>query len=234
MSTPTPTPAPTPIHADRTTEHTPVHHRGWAWAGVLAGVCGLAMFLVAPTVVEYSDAVMADNAVLAEQLNDSELVVWAVQVLTSLAAGLLVVFGAGLRRRLAEQEPVGSLLPNVAAAGALLTAAMCLVGGGVGTELFWYLSEDVASSDPDTVAGALTIFNTVPWVWAGLGLSAGAVALASLRHGSVQRWIGWTSAGLAALVALTQVLPVQYIALLPGSIWLVVGGIGLTRRERLG
>lgn len=224
-------PPPTPLRPDDTT---PTRRNGWAWAGALAGVCGLALFMVAPMVVETSDEVMADNLVLATELQGSGGIVWAVQVLTSLAAVLLVVFGAGLRRRLVEQEPVTSLLPTVALAGTFLTAAMALVGGGISTELFWYLSRDVAESDPDTVAAALTIFNTMPWVWAGLGLSAGAVALASLRHGSVQRWIGWTSAALATLVLATQVLPVQYIALLPGSIWLLVTGIGLTRRERHG
>jgi len=224
-------PPPTLLRPD---DNTPVRRNGWAWAGALAGVCGLALFVIAPMVVETSGAVMADNLVLATELQGSGGIVWAVQVLTSLAAALLVVFGAGLRRRLVEQEPVASLLPTVAFAGTLLTATMALVGGGISTELFWYLSRDVADSDPDTVAAALTVFSTMPWVWAGLGLSAGAVALASLRHGSVQRWIGWTSAVLAVLVLATQMFPVQYLALLPGSIWLLATGIGLIRRERHG
>ena len=58
--------------------------------------------------------------------------------------------------------------------------------------------------------------------------------MAARRHGSVQRWIGWVSAVLATIVLASQLLPVQYLALLPGSLWLVVIGVGLARRERIG
>ena len=208
---------------------------GWAWSGVAAGVCGLATFVLAPMVVsEWSDELMSDNSLLATELADSEAIVWATQVLTSLTALLLVVFAAGLRRRLAAQEPVGSLLPTVAFSGALLTAAMSLAGGGISTELFWSLTQDVGATDPDNLGAHLAIFNTIPWVWAGMGLTAGAVAVAALRHGSVQRWIGWVSVVFAGLVLATQLIPGQYMALLPGSLWLVVAGIGLARRERIG
>jgi hypothetical protein len=206
---------------------------GWAWAGVGAGLCGVATFLLAPAIADVPDAIYADNALLAAELDGGAPIVWAAQVLTTTAAVLLVVFGAGLRRRLAEHEPVGSLLPTVAFSGLLLTAALNLVGGGISTELFWSLTRDVGETDPDAVISALTIFNTLPWVWAGAGLASGAVALASLRHGSAPRWIGWTSAVLTALVVLTQVVPLQYLALAPASLWLIIVGIGLARRERM-
>jgi len=208
---------------------------GWAWSGLAAGVLGLVTFVVAPMLVEnWTEELMADNTLLAEAIADSEAIVWATQVLTSVTALLLVIFGAGLRRRLAAQEPVGSLLPTVAFSGALLTAAMCLVGGGISTELFWSLTQDLGATDPDTLSAHLAIFNTIPWVWAGIGMTAGAVAVAALRHGSVQRWIGWVSVVFAVLVLGTQLAPVQYMALLPASLWLVVAGAGLARRERIG
>ena len=230
---------PTDLHPPtvRAVESSPATTGGpaWAWSGVVAGLCGIVTFIVSPTLVsEWTDEIMADNELLAAELVGSEAKVWVTQVLTSLAAILLVVFGAGLRRRLAAQEPVGSLLPNVAFGGTLLTATMCLVGGGISTELYWSLAEGAGATDPDTLAAQLGIFNTMLWVWAAMGLTAGAVAIAALRHGSVQRWIGWVSAVLTALIVVTQVVPMQYMALVPASLWLVIAGIGLARRERIG
>jgi hypothetical protein len=188
--------------------------------------------MVAPLAADFPDSAMADNAVMVSHLDGVAWVVWVTQALTVLAAGLLVVFAAGLRRRLAEQEPVGSLLPGVAMTGVVLTAAMCLVGGGISTELFWHLIQDQGASDPDTIAANLAVFNTMPWVWAGLGLSAAALASAAIRHGSAPRWLGWFSVAMAVLVVLTQVVPLQYMALVPGALWLIAAGAGLARSER--
>ncbi len=203
----------------------------WAWSGVAAGICGIALFVVAPMIADHPDSAMADNDVLVTYLTDSAPIVWATQVLTGLTAVLLVVFAAGLSRRLREQEPMGSLVPAVASSGVLLTAALTLVGGGICTELFWHLIQDPGASDPDTIAAALTIFNTMPWVWAAIGISSGATAVAALRHGSLPRWLGVVSVVMTALVVLTQVVPLQYLALVPGSLWLIVVGTGFARRR---
>ena len=205
--------------------------RKWAWSGVGAGVCGLAVFAVTPMIADYPDSAMADNEVMVTYLTDSAGVVWVTQVLTVLAAALLVVFAAGLARRLNEQEPMGSLIPHVASAGVLLTAGLSLVGGGICTELFWHLIQDPGKVDPDTTVAALTIYNTMPWVWAGIGLAAGSTAVAALRHGSLPRWIGVVSVVMAALVVVTQLVPLQYLALLPGALWLIIVGIGFARRS---
>ena len=223
----TPPPVTRPVEAPPTARSP----RGWAWAGVGAGVIGLAVFLLSGALVVPEEA-MADNAEVLTHVLDGEASVWAFQTLTVLAAGLLAVFGTGLRRTLAAQEPAGSLLPDLALVGALLTSGTLLVGGGISTELFWSLTRDAAEIDPDTVAANLGIFNTIAWVWVGIGLSAGKVAVAALRHGAVARWVGWVSAAMAALVAVTQVVPLQYLALVPGSLWLLVAGTAFGRRER--
>lgn len=215
-----------------TTEQAPPR-RGWAWAGLGAGVCGLAIFAMAG-LVDAPDAAWADNEVLVSHVLDSKYAVWAFQSVTVLAAGLLVVFGAGLRRQLSGQAPVHSLLPDVAFAGAALTAALLLVGGGIGTDLFWALLQDPGKVDPDYIAAEMAIFNTLGWVWAGLGLSSGAVAVAALRHGAAQRWIGWVSVGMTALVAVTQLVPLQYMALVPAALWLAITAPFVARRERTG
>ena len=139
---------------------------------------------------------------------------------------------AGLRRKLAAQAPADSLLPSVAAAGLWLVAAMLLVGGGISTELFWSLAQDANEVDPDTIGAHMAIFNTMAWVWAGIGLTTGSVAVAAIRHGSLPRWLGWFSVVVTVLVALSQLVPLQYMAAFFGAPWLLVAGIGLARSER--
>ena len=210
----------------------PAARRGWARAGLAAGVIGLAAFMSSGGMAVPEDA-LADNADALRELADRGTWVWLFQSLMSAAALGLVVFGAGLKRRLDEQEPVGSLTGTVAFVGTLLAAALCLVGGGISTELFWQLlaaNDDITSVDPDTVAANLAIYNTMGWVWAGVGLSAGAVAVAGLRHDSVGRKLAWFSAVMAGLVGLLQLIPLQYLAALPAALWLIVVGVAMSRR----
>jgi hypothetical protein len=205
--------------------------RAWAWSGLVAGVAALAtMILSGALAVETDDLV--DNARVAAALDGTAWAVWANQVLTVLTALATLVFAAGLRRRLAEQEPVGSLIPQVASAGLLTAAVMSLVGGGISTEMFHSLRH-VDETDPDTLSAQLMIFDTMGWVWAGVGLAAAAVGLGALRNGSAGRAIGWFSVVIAVLVGVTQVLPFQYLALPFGALWLVVASIGFVREARV-
>lgn len=201
----------------------PPRTTGWAWAGATGGLVGIAGLMVTGNLYDASTGAVADNAVLAAAVADNAGLVWAQQVVTALVAGCLVVFAAGLRRHLARQEPAGSLVPAVAAAGVALTAAAVLVGGGISTEMFWALTGD-QPFDPDTVGAHVTIHNTIAWLWGGLGLSAGAVAFGGLRRGSVGRVLAAFSAVMALLLLASQALPVQYVAVVPGGIWLVVAG----------
>src|SRR5690606_4951888 len=69
-----------------------------------------------------------------------------------------------------------------AVAGLASVAIMLLVGGGISTELFWALMQDHGKADPDIVAANLGIFDTMAWVWAGIGLTSGSLAVAGIRH----------------------------------------------------
>lgn len=216
-----------------TTRATATGHngRGWAWAGAAAGVAGIGMIISSGGVGVSEDA-MADNALVLQEIIDKDAFVWAFQVLCSAAALGVAVFAAGLRRKLAAQAPADSLLPTLAASGLAAVAIMLLVGGGISTELFWSLLQDYGKADPDTVAANLGIFNTMAWVWAGIGLTSGAVAVAGIRHGSLPRWLGWFSAVVTGLIVLTQLVPLQYLAAFIGAPWLIVAGVGLARADR--
>ena len=80
------------------------------------------------------------------------------------------------------------------------------------------------------MASHLAIYNTMAWVWAGGLLTTGAI-VAAARHGSVSRRLGRFAAVMTGLVALTQVLPFQYLAVLPMAIFLIVVGTSMLRTE---
>jgi len=201
--------------------------RAWANSGALAGVAG-AVAIVASAALATTEDAIADSALVVAEIQDKAAWVWAFQVATSVAALGLAVFGVGLRRRLDEQEPVGSLSSNLAMVGLLLAAGLSLVGGGISTQLFWWLQEP-DKVDPDTVVADLEIYATFGWVWAGVGLAAGVVAWAGIAHDSVGRKLAWFSAVIAALIALTQLLPFQYMAAVPGALWCLVAGLAFAR-----
>lgn len=201
---------------------------GWAWAGAAGGLAGAAGLLVTGNLYDPASGAVADNDALADAVSGNAPLVWAQQVVTALVAGCLLVFAAGLHRHLARQEPAGSLVPGVAAAGVALTAVALFVGGGLSTEMYWALTGD-QPFDPDTVGAHVTVHNTIAWLWGGLGLSAGAVAFGGFRRASVGRGLASVSAAAALMLLATQALPVQYAAVVPGGIWLVVAGVALAR-----
>ena len=149
-----------------------------------------------------------------------------------LGDALKALFAAGLFRKLSQQGPADSSLPLLAAGGLFLVAAMQLVGSGICTEMFYGLLQDTSELDPDTLAAQLAIFNTMGWVWAGAGLTAGAVAVAGLRHAAVGRALAIGSAVAAGLIAALNIVPLQYMALVPGSLWLAGAGVAYARGEQ--
>jgi hypothetical protein len=200
-------------------------------AGILAALAaGIA--LVASTSIGSSatDAQFADNERFAEVLAGDRTMVAVFQAAMTVAALALVVFAAAVRRHLGAQQPVGSLASSIASGGLALTAALCLVGAGIGTELFWGLG-DLDLADPDSLASMYHLVATMSWVWAGAGLAAGAIAYAGLKHGAVARWIGWVSAVAAVLIVGISLAPLQYLSAFVGVIWLLTVSIGLSARR---
>ncbi|TKJ30539.1 hypothetical protein [Blastococcus sp. CCUG 61487] len=230
MTTTTP-PIPHPAAPPHSASATVPPGRGWAWAGVAGGAIGAAGLFATSGIVGSDDGAYARSADLVSAIEDSAGLVWAQQVVCVVAAACLVVFGTGLRRHLAQQEPAHSLVPGVALGGVLLTAAAVFIGGGISTELVWALTGDT-TFDPAIVGSYVGYYATIAWLWGGLGLAAGAVALGGLRRGSVGRFVTVESLLLALALAATQVMPVQYIAVVPGGLWLVLTGTALALAGR--
>jgi hypothetical protein len=202
--------------------------RGWAAAGLIGAAVGVVgLFLTSGLTIPGYDH-QGDNEAFAAAIAGRAWYAWAAQVVTAVTAACLAVFAAGLRRSLAAQEPAGSLVPQLAAAGVWLTVGMLIVGGGISTEIYWAL-DNVENWDGDTIAAHTAIYNTMAWLWTGIGLTAAAVALGGFRNGSVGRPFAMFSAVAAVLMAVTQAAPIQYMSLLVGALWLFVAGVRFVR-----
>ena len=207
--------------------------RAWAWAGVGAGATALVSIAASMQIdAVYAPESAGDPEAIVELLADQTAAILTFHTATMVSLALLVVFAAGLRRRLAGQLPSRSLLPDVAAAGLGLVTVAQLLGSGLTTEFVFGVN------DPDAVLvpQAAVVFGhwvgTIPWLWVGAGIAGVAVAVAALRHGATARWIGVVGAVLGGLTLVLGISPLQYMAGMTGPVWLLVTALGLALGDR--
>jgi hypothetical protein len=215
----------------------PSASRGWAIVGALAGLAG-AIGIQASLQIDavYHERYAGDAGRIAERLGDYVPQLLTLHLAMTGAAMLLLVFAAGLRRRLGAQAPAGSLLPDVAAGGLLLTAVAALMGAGFTTEIVFGVSDE-STLDPEFAAVVGHWVGTIPWLWVGSGLTGVAVAVAAIRHAAAPRWLGWVGAVLGGLTLLIGLSPLQYMAGFTGPVLVLVLGLGFAfgdRRQRTG
>lgn len=207
--------------------------RGWAVAGAVAGLAGIASVAASMgTGAVYEPGIAGDAPAITERLAELTGQIMAFHVATMVSALLVVVFAAGLHRDLAGRLPTSSTLPMVASSGLLLVAAAQLLGSGLTTE-FVFGVQDPEQLVPETAVLFGHWIGTVPWLWGTAGLTAVALGLAS-RAGGCPRWLGLLGYGLGGLMLLIAVSPLQYMAGMVGPVWLTVTAIGLlvSRRAR--
>ncbi len=211
------------------TAHPPTR---WALAGLLAGVAGVGAIASSLQVsAVYDESLDGDTARIAEKLADQVPQMLAFHVLAMVSAVLMVVFAAGLFRRLRATTPADSVLPLVAFSGVLITAIMLVVGTGLDTEFIFAAGEEgIAASD--NVAMFNHWIGTVPWCWGLLGLSGIALFGAS-RTGGVPKWIGLVGLLGGGLTLLLGISPLQYMAGMTGPIGLVVIALGFLAGDKV-
>lgn len=203
----------------------------WALAGLLAGVAGVGAIASSLQVsAVYDESLDGDTAKIAEKLADQVPQMLAFHVLAMVSAVLMVVFAAGLFRRLRATAPADSVLPLVAFSGVLITAIMLVVGTGLDTEFIFAAGEEGIAA-PDNVAMFNHWIGTVPWCWGLLGLSGIALFGAS-RAGGVPRWIGLVGLVGGGLTLLLGISPLQYMAGMTGPIGLVVIALGFLAGDK--
>lgn len=208
--------------------------RAWAVAGVGAGIAGIAGIAASMSITAvYDEKLGGDAEGIYERMQDFVPNILVFHTATLLGVVLLVVFGAGLRRRLQAQLPAGSLLPDVAAGGLLLTAVAGLMGSSLDTEF----GSALIQTERVKVVPEVFVFyghwlGTVPWLWVGAGLTGVALAVAALRHGAAPRWIGWVGAVLGGITLAFGLSPLQYMAGMVGPVFVVIAAGGFLFGDR--
>lgn len=210
--------------------------RGWAWTGAAAGLAGVVGIQASLAVdAAYDLDYAGDAARMTERLGDTVPQLLTLHFAMMAAGLLLLVFAAGLRRRLQMQAPAGSILADVAAAGLWLTSVTTILGVGFTTETVFGVTagEDMPELDKEFGSVVSHWIGTIPWLWVGAGVTGVALAIAALRHASAPRWIGWASAVLGGITLLLGVSPLQYMAGFTGPVLLLVIGLGFALGDRV-
>ena len=229
---------PEPTREERARRVPPTPSRAWALTGLAAGVAGIVGIQASLGIdAVYDKKYQGDAEKISDRLGDQVPQLLTLHFGMVISALLLLVFAAGLRRRLEAQLPVGSLLPQVAVGGLMLTSVAALLGAGFTTEIVFGVTDDEIALDPEFAAVVGHWVGTIPWLWVGAGAAGVAVAAAALRHAAAPRWIGWTAAVLGGITLLFGISPLQYMAGFTGPLLVLLLGVGFAfgdRRARAG
>ena len=199
--------------------------RAWALAGVAAGVLAVGTVVTSSSIgAVYDEKLNGDAEGIAARLADLTPNMFAFHSITALGAVLTVAFAAGLAARL-RAVARDSIAPAIAFAGLLGTAVVSVLGSGLDTEFMTTLA-----SDPDAIVPeAAVMYNhwvgTIPWLFTLSGL-AGLATYAVSRRGGVPRWLGRVGLVLGGLTVLLGISPLEYMAAVPGTLWMLVTAIG--------
>jgi hypothetical protein len=206
--------------------------RGWAYAGIGAGLAGVGTIVTSSMVnAVYDEDLVGDTPGVVAKLADQTAPMFAFHTCAVLGAVLLVVFAAGLLRRLRAGAAPDATAPLVAFAGLLGTAVVSVIGSGLDTEFVMAFVQDPDIVDPANAALYNHWIGTVPWVWVLAGLAGVAVHVVG-RAGGAPRWIGRVGLVLGGLTLLLGISPLQYMAGMTGPIWLLVTAVGFAAGDR--
>jgi hypothetical protein len=206
--------------------------RLWALSGLGAGLAGVATIVTSSMVdVVYRDEFKGTTEGIAQALEDKTGVLFAFHSITTLGAILMVVFAAGLFRRL-RRGAGDSIAPTVAFAGLLGTAVVSVLGAGLDTEFMMAFATGDQNTVPDSSASLYNNWiGTIPWVWVLAGL-AGVAVYATSRLAVVPRWIGRVGLIMGGLAMLLGISPLEYMAGPVAALWLVVTSVGFLVGDR--
>jgi hypothetical protein len=206
--------------------------RGWALAGIGAGLAGIGTIVTSSMVnAVYDEDLVGDTPGVVTKLTDQTAPMFAFHTFAVVGAVLMVVFAAGLYRRLRAGAAATSTAPLVAFAGLVGTAVVSVLGSGLDTEFMLAFVQDPDIVDPANAALYNHWIGTVPWVWVLAGL-AGLAVHAVARTQGAPRWIGLVGLVLGGLTLLLGISPLQYMAGMTGPLWLLVTAIGFAAGDR--
>ena len=120
----------------------------------------------------YDKTLAGDADGIVDKLAEQTVPILVMHTGAMLSAVLLLVFAAGLRRRLDGQHARRAVCsPQVAAYGLMLVSVALLMGSGLTTEFVFGVQ------DPDQLVPETAVFfghwiGTIPWLWVGAGVAA--------------------------------------------------------------
>ncbi len=209
-----------------TDEHGRAPRRGWAIAGVVAGLGGIATMITSGMVDSiYAPGAAQDLDGLVVDLGTKTSTLLAFHAIATITALVLPIFAFGLFRRLTSRVQEGSTIPAIAAFGLLGTSLMLMVGTALDTEFVFAFLEGPELVVPELAALYNHWIGTVPWVWTFAGLS-GVAVFAAARRGAVARWMGWTGLVLGGVSILLSVAPLQYMSGMAAPIMVLALSLG--------
>jgi hypothetical protein len=206
--------------------------RLWAVAGIGSALLGAATIVTSSASGyvyqdEYSHGSIDG---IAGELSDNAGILFAFHSITALGAVLMVVFAAGLFRRL-RATAGDSLAPVVALVGMAGTAVVSIMGSGLDTEFMMPAGQGTASVDDGSAAIYGHWVGTIPWLWTLTGL-AGLAVFALSRSRTVPRWLGIVGLVLGGLTVVLGVSPLEYMSGVTGVLWLLVTALGFAVGDR--
>ncbi|HEX5088515.1 MAG TPA: hypothetical protein VFV89_11955 [Nocardioides sp.] len=206
--------------------------RLWAVAGIGSALLGAATIVTssASGYVYQDDYSHGSIDGIAGELSDNAGILFAFHSITALGAVLMVVFAAGLFRRLRATAADG-LAPVVALVGLAGTAVVSIMGSGLDTEFMMPAGADTASVDDASAAIYGHWVGTIPWLWTLAGL-AGLALFAVSRSRGVPRWLGIVGLVLGGLTVVLGISPLEYMSGVTGVLWLLVTAVGFTVGDR--
>ncbi len=221
-----------PVRADLASPEAPTagqlrQSRSWAFAGIGAALLGMGTIVTSGAAGFVYEDEFTDGTIdgIAQAMDDKTGVLFAFHSITALGAVLMIVFGAGLFRRLRSVAP-DSIAPVVALVGLAGTAVVSIMGSGLDTEFMIQTTDGIVVDDGSAAMYGHWI-GTIPWLWTLVGLSGLAIHVVA-RHGGVPRWLGRVGLVLGGLTVFVGVSPFEYMAGMTGVLWLLVTAIGFT------
>jgi hypothetical protein len=195
-----------------------------------AGLAGIATVVGSSMAnAVYDPSLAGDAEGITAKLSDQTVPILVMHTGAMVAAVLLLVFAAGVRRLLVRGTPEGSLLPQIASSGLLLVSVALLMGSALTTEFIFGVREE-GMIVPETAVFFGHWIGTVPWLWVGAGVAGLALGLAGRRFGVVGSALAWTLLILGGLTTFIGISPLQYMAGMTGPLLVLIMALGLLRR----
>jgi hypothetical protein len=143
-------------------------------------------------------------------------------ILAALAAASFVVFAGSVRQAVARAEQANARLASIVFGGAVMFATGLVIIAN-----FQFVVAESADDVPALTTHTINALYGDFWFLlpVGMGLFAISTGIAALRHGALDRRLGW----IALVLGIVCFTPLGFPALLAMVVWSAIAGISLYR-----